>query len=70
VRVRSEPVQLDRFALDAAFEKDQARLEYAVLKQTDGGATFAARLPAASPGILRSEVERIVRSLSITRPIK
>ncbi len=70
VRVRSEPVQLDRFALDAAFEKDQARLEYAVLKQTDGGATFAARLPAASPGILRSEVERLVGSLSITRPIK
>jgi hypothetical protein len=69
-RVRTEPAQLDRFALDAAFEQDRARLEYGVLKQSDGGATFAARLPASAPPPLRTEVERIVRSLSITRPIK
>jgi hypothetical protein len=68
-RVRGDPGQLDRFALNAAFEKDAARLEYAVLKQTDGGATVAARLPAASAADLRTDVERVIRSLSITKPI-
>jgi hypothetical protein len=68
-RVRTDPVQLDRFTLDAAFEKEAARLEYAVLKQTDGGATIAARLPAATAGELRADVERVVRSMSITKRI-
>src|SRR2546421_211949 len=36
-RVRAEPVQLDRFAMDAALGADKVRLEYAVLRQTDGG---------------------------------
>jgi hypothetical protein len=69
VRVRPEPGQLDRFTLDATFEKDAARLEYAVLKQTDGGATVAARLPAATAAELKTEVERVIRSLSVTRKI-
>jgi hypothetical protein len=69
VRIRPEPGQLDRFTLEAAFEKDSARLEYAVLKQSDGGATIAARLPAASAADLKIDVERIMKSLSITKKI-
>lgn len=69
IRVRPEPGQLDRFALEAEFEKDSARLEYAVLKQTDGGATVAARLPAQVASDLRTDVERVVRSMSITKRI-
>ena len=68
-RVRPEPGQLDRFTLDVTFEKDAARLEYAVLKQTDGGATLAARLPAASAADLKTDVDRVVRSLSVTKKI-
>ncbi|MBP3953959.1 hypothetical protein J8F10_01405 [Gemmata sp. G18] len=68
VQIRSEPVQLDRFSLDATFGTEKVRLEYAVLKQTDGGLTVAARLPAADADI-RSEVTRIVRSLSVTKKI-
>lgn len=68
-RVRGDPGQLDRFALTAAFEKDAARLEYAVLRQTDGGATVAARLPAAAAADLRTDVERVIRSLSIIKRI-
>jgi hypothetical protein len=70
MRVRPDPGQLDRFALEAVFEKDAARLEYAVLKQTDGGATVAARLPAAVAADLRPDVERVIRSLSITKRIE
>ncbi len=69
VRVRTEPVQLDRFALDATIGTEKVRLEYAVLKQTDGGVTVAARLPAAD-GDVRPEVARIVRSLSVTKKIE
>jgi hypothetical protein len=69
-RVRFEPVLLDRFGLDATFGMDKARLEYAVLKQTDGGATVAARIPAAEVASVKPEVERIIRSVSVTRKIE
>jgi hypothetical protein len=69
VALRTEPVQLDRFTFDATIGSDKLRLEYAVLKQTDGGATVAATLPAADTE-LRAEVLRIVRSLSVTRAIE
>ena len=69
VRARPEPGQLDRFTLDVEFEKEAARLEYAVLKQTDGGATLAARLPAATASDLKHDFERVIRSMSITKKI-
>ena len=68
-RIRAEPVLLDRFAIDATVGMDKLRLEYAVLKQTDGGVTVAATLPAADEE-LRPEVARIVRSLSVTKKIE
>jgi hypothetical protein len=67
-RLRAEPVLLDRFALDATIGKDKLRLEYAVLKQSDGGVTIAATLPTEDAE-LRPEVARIVRSLSVTKKI-
>lgn len=68
-RVRKEPVTLDRFSVDATVGKNALRLEYAILKQTDGGATVAATLPADDEA-LRPEVARIVRSLSVTKKIE
>ena len=70
VRLRGEPGQLDAFAVDAAFGTEKVRLEYAVLRQTDGGVTVAARLPAPIAVQLRPEVERIVRSLAVTKRIE
>jgi hypothetical protein len=69
VRLRAEPVRLDRFAFDATVGAKPQRLEYAVLKQTDGGVTLAATLPADDPDV-RAEVARIVRSLSVTKTIE
>jgi hypothetical protein len=69
-RVRAEPVQLDRFAMEATFGTDRVRLDYAVLKQTDGGVTVAARIPSADVDALKPEVERIIRSLSVTKKIE
>jgi len=67
-RLRAEPVQLDRFALDATIGENKLRLEYAILKQTDGGVVIAATLPS-DEAELRPEVARIVRSLSVTKRI-
>jgi hypothetical protein len=69
-RLRGEPVRLDTFTVDAAFGPEKVRLEYAVLRQTDGGVTVAARLPAPIAAQLRPEVDRIVRSLAVTRKIE
>ncbi|MFO0826114.1 MAG: hypothetical protein U0792_23860 [Gemmataceae bacterium] len=69
-RVRAEPVQLDRFAFEATFGMEKARLEYAVLKQTDGGVTVAGRIPEADEVLLKPEVERVIRSLSVTKKIE
>ena len=60
----TRPVHLRRDHRDG-----KRRLEYAVLKQTDGGATIAATLPATETD-LRAEVTRIVRSLSVTKVIE
>jgi hypothetical protein len=68
-RLRTEPVQLDRFALDATIGMNKLRLEYAVLKQSDGGVTIAATLPS-DDAEMRPEVARIVRSLSVTKKIE
>jgi hypothetical protein len=70
-RIRAEPVTLDCFALDATLgeNKMRLRLEYTVLKQTDGGATVAASLPHDDKD-LPAEVVRIVRSLSVTKKIE
>lgn len=68
-RVRETPITLDRFAIEATLGKNALRIEYAVLKQTDGGITVAATLPADAKE-LRSEVDRIVRSLSVTKKIE
>ena len=70
-RVRTEPVQLDRFAVEAKFAADKVqRLEYAVLRQAEGGATVAATLPSAAVNDLKGEVERIIRSLAVTKTIE
>jgi hypothetical protein len=69
VRLRTEPVRLDRFTFDVTIGTNKQRLEYAVLKQTDGGATVAATLPADDTDA-RAEVARIVRSLSVTKAIE
>jgi hypothetical protein len=68
-RVRAEPARLDRFAFGATIGAKKQRLEYAVLKQTDGGATVAATLPADDADLC-AEVARVVRSLSVTKPIE
>ncbi|HET6575216.1 MAG TPA: hypothetical protein VFG68_16535 [Fimbriiglobus sp.] len=68
-RVSDRP-RLDRFALVAEVKKEKVRLEYAVLSQPEGGATVSARLPWAEREELGRGVERVLRTLSITKRIE
>ena len=61
---------LDRFGLDAEVNKERVRMEYAVLAGPDGGATVAARLPWADRDDLRPDVDRVLRTLAVTKAIK
>jgi hypothetical protein len=58
---------VERFALGAVQGKERVTLVYYVIRQKDGGATVVARLLPDDLAALSREVERIARSLRITR---
>jgi len=59
---------LEQFALDLEVAGKAATMDYYVIRQAAGGATLAARLLPADLGNLRKDVERIARSVVISRP--
>lgn len=61
------PNHLESFGIDAVVEKENVRLEYFVLRQAQGGVTIAARLLTRDLADLQRDVQRIARSMQITR---
>jgi hypothetical protein len=75
--LKAEPVKavqasppLEHFALEAEVEGQKVVLDYYVARQADGGATLAARLLPDDLDALKKEVERIARSVSVTKKIE
>lgn len=66
--VSGPPNNLEHFGIDAVVDKQSVRLEYYVLRQPQGGVTLAARLLSGDLADLQRDVQRIARSLQITRP--
>lgn len=62
--------RLDRFALDAEIGGKKVRLSYAILRNSDGGATFAARIPSADAAGLGREIDRILKEFEVTKAIR
>ncbi|HZU36835.1 MAG TPA: hypothetical protein VFA18_13030 [Gemmataceae bacterium] len=60
---------LEQFALDVEIGGKRATMDYFVIRQADGGATLAARLAAPDRAALRPDVEKIARSVKLTRSI-
>jgi len=58
---------IDRFTLDSQIEKDRVAMDYFAIRQDKGGATLAARIPAAHREARMKELERLARSFTITR---
>jgi hypothetical protein len=72
--LRVEPVQrvltdppLEHFALEIEMGNQRALMDYYIARQRTGGATLAARLLPPNTAALQIEVERVARSLVITR---
>jgi hypothetical protein len=58
---------VERFTLDADVGKEKVAMDYIVIRQDKGGATLAARLPAAQREARMKELERLARSFVVTR---
>jgi hypothetical protein len=67
-RLPDLPQALEYFSLDVEANRQRFQMTYYVIRQAAGGATLAARLlPTDLPGLQR-DVQRIARSVQITRP--
>jgi hypothetical protein len=70
--LRTEPVQtlrsvplLEQFALEIEMGGQRLRMDYFVTRQSNGGATLAARLLPDDQAAHKAEVERIARSIEL-----
>lgn len=66
-RLQGPPRELEQFAFDVELMGQHVLLDYYVLRQESGGATLAARLLPADLDGLRKDLDRMVRSMTITR---
>jgi hypothetical protein len=70
-RVRGGVGDLEHFTIDVEVKGDRVLMDYYVAKQDNGGATLAARLlPGAELAAVQKEVERIAKSVAVTKAIK
>jgi hypothetical protein len=68
-QIRTAP-SLEHFSLEAEMNGQKFVMDYHVLRQNEGGATFAARLPPSDFVELQQEVGRLAQSLTISRRIE
>ncbi len=68
-QVQAAPKALEHFALDAEVSGQRVLMDYYVVRQSQGGATLAARLLTNDLGNLTQDVERIARSVTITKAL-
>jgi hypothetical protein len=61
---------LEHFALETQAADQKAVMDYYVVRQANGGATLAGRLPTADLDAVQKEVEGIARSLAITKKME
>lgn len=69
VRLTESPNELDQFHIDAEVGGQRVVMDYLVAHQPKAGATFAARLLQRDRDVLMREVERIARSLTLSRKL-
>jgi hypothetical protein len=66
-RLQGAPQEVEQFDLEAEAGGQKVWLDYYVLRQAPGGATLAARLLPNDLVALRKEVERMARSVVVTK---
>ncbi len=71
VRVKAIAGTLDHFTVEVEIKGQRQLMDYYVTSQKDGGATLAASLPSGADGVaMQKEIERMARSLTVTKEIK
>jgi hypothetical protein len=65
---RSAP-GVEQFAFEVEINKSRVRMDYSIISQSLGGATAAARVPATDREELSRNIERILKSVQITKQI-
>jgi hypothetical protein len=68
-RTRTKQGELEHFSLHVDLQGQSVVMDYYVIRQTQGGATLAARILPKDLAGLRKDVERVAASVVITRPI-
>jgi hypothetical protein len=66
-RMTGPPNEVDHFTLDADVMNQRVLMDYFIVRQAQGGATMAARVLPTRLSETRKEVERIARSVTITK---
>ncbi len=66
-KMQASPGNVEHFSVQAKVNKQRVQLDYFIARQTNGGATIASRLLSSQARTLEPDVQRIVRSLEITR---
>lgn len=62
--------EIHRFAINAQEDQRPVRMEYAVYAGSEGGLLLAARLSGADLQELQTDLERLLKSLTVRKPIK
>lgn len=70
VRLQNAPNELEQFHYQAVLSDQPVVMDYLIARQGNGGATFAARILENDRDALMKEVERMARSLTLTRKLE
>ena len=69
-RLQNEPNEVEQFHFGAVMSDQQVVMDYLVVRQPNAGATFAARILESDRESLMKEVERMARTLTLTRKLE
>ncbi len=70
IRLQNAPAELDLFSFAAETGGQRVLMEYLIARQPNAGATFAARILEKDQDALVKEVEKMARSLTLTRKLE
>lgn len=69
-RLQAAPAELDQFTFDAEVGGQRVVMDYLLARQANAGATFAARIVETDRDALMKQVERMARSLTLSRRLE
>lgn len=69
-RLQNPPNEVEQFHFDAVLSDQPVVMDYLIVRQPNAGATFAARLLENDRDALMKEVERMARTLTLSRKLE